>query len=101
VNRETVYRRRRPKAWMIWVKLDCLKSNGKLETEYSLDTTVTVKTRRQQIEIVGLWNPSSREQRSVRSIKPWMDTLPHPITSHMTVQRNRLRGASPMVMEAP
>jgi len=39
---------------MTWVKLDCLKSNGKLETEYSLDTTVTVKTRRQQIEIVGL-----------------------------------------------
>lgn len=69
-NRETVYRRRRSKAWMIWVKLDCLKSNGKLETEYSLDTTVEVKTRRQQVEIVDLRNPSSREQRSVRSIKP-------------------------------
>jgi hypothetical protein len=44
----------RPKAWMRWVKLNCLKSNGKLETEYSLDTTVTVKTWRQQPEIVGL-----------------------------------------------
>ena len=43
-----------PKAWMRWVKLDCLKSNGKLETEYSLDTTVEVKTRRQQSEVVGL-----------------------------------------------
>jgi hypothetical protein len=45
---------RRPKAWMIWVRLNCLKSNGELETEYSLDTTVEVKTRRQQPEIVGL-----------------------------------------------
>jgi hypothetical protein len=54
VNRETVYRARRPKAWMTWVKLNCLKSNGKLETEYSLDTTVEVKTRRQQIEVVDL-----------------------------------------------
>jgi hypothetical protein len=39
---------------MRWVKLDCLKSNGKLETEYSLDITVEVKTRRQQSEVVGL-----------------------------------------------
>jgi hypothetical protein len=39
---------------MRWVKLHCLKSNGELETEYSLDTTVEVKSRRQQPEIVGL-----------------------------------------------
>jgi hypothetical protein len=39
---------------MIWVKLACLKSNGTLETEYSLDTTVEVKTWRQQVEIVDL-----------------------------------------------
>ena len=43
-----------PKAWMIWVKLNCLKSNGELETVYSLDTTVEVKSRRQQPEVVGL-----------------------------------------------
>ena len=63
---------------MIWVKLDCLKSNGKLETMYSLDTTVKVKTRRQQSEVVGLRNPPCREQGSVRPIKPRKDTLSHP-----------------------
>ena len=61
-SRETVYRCRRPTAWMIWVKLDCLKSNGELETEYSLDTTAKVKTWRQQSEIVGLRNPPSRNK---------------------------------------
>jgi hypothetical protein len=34
--------------------LDCLKSNGKLETKYFLDTTVEVKTRRQQSKVIGL-----------------------------------------------
>ena len=48
---------------MRWVKLDCLKSNGKLETEYSLDTTVEVrpmkgkrlKSEIAQLELSDLW----------------------------------------------
>ena len=32
-----------PQDLVIWVKLNCLKSSGKLETASSLDTTVEVK----------------------------------------------------------
>jgi hypothetical protein len=31
-NWEAVYQSVSPKTWMIWVKLNCLKSSGKLET---------------------------------------------------------------------
>ncbi len=47
VNCETVYQRRNPESWMRWVKLNCLKSSGELETRSSLDTTVKVKTWQQ------------------------------------------------------
>ncbi len=56
---ETVYQRCSPESLMIWVKLNCLKSSGKLETPSSLDTTAKVKTWQQQPEEVRLRNPSA------------------------------------------
>jgi hypothetical protein len=35
--------------WMVWARLNCLKSSGELETGPSLDTTVEVKTRQQRL----------------------------------------------------
>jgi len=47
-----------PKTWMIWVRLNCLKSSGQLVTSCTLDTTVKVETQQQQFGDVELQNPS-------------------------------------------
>jgi len=62
VSRETVYRCRRPKAWMIWVKLDCLKSNGELETGTPLTQQLKSRPGSNNQKFVGLRNPPARNK---------------------------------------
>ena len=61
-NWEAVYQSVSPKTWMIWVKLYCLKSSGKLETSPSLDTTAEVEPWWQHLVGRELRNPPARNK---------------------------------------
>ena len=78
VDWETVYQSCDPKSWMRWVKLNCLKSSGKLETRSSLDTTVKSQDLAAATRGSQAAKSSCREQWSMRPIKPRKDTLSHP-----------------------
>lgn len=54
-----MYRDAAPKTWMLRVKLDCLKSSGKLETRPSPDTIVCVGPRKQHGSFSAVRNRSS------------------------------------------
>jgi hypothetical protein len=57
VNWEAVYQSWSPETWMIWVKLNCLKSSGELETRPSLDTTAEVEPQQQPLVESEVRNP--------------------------------------------
>ncbi len=46
-----------PKTWMTWVKLNCFKSSGKLETWLPHDTTARVVPQQQHLEHIEMRNP--------------------------------------------
>ena len=90
-----------PQDLVIWVKLNCLKSSGKLETIPPLTQRLRSSPGSSILYRLRVVKSSYRERWSVRPIKPRKDTLSHLITSFMTVLRDHLRGASPTVTETP
>lgn len=81
-SRETVEAMLSSETWAVWVKLDCLKSSGELETVPSLDTTVKVKTRQQRLTwcrgVKSFWSGTW----SMRPIKPRTDALTRPTVTY-------------------
>ena len=69
---------RSPKTWMIWVKLNCLKSSGELETIPPLTQRLKSSPGSSILYEVRVAKSSCREQWSMRPIKPRKDTLSHP-----------------------
>ena len=73
-----------PKAWTVWIKLDCLKSSGELETRVP-------STQRLKSSLVSntsasvMWEISLTRTRSMRPLKPRTDSLTRPI--HVTYDR--------------
>jgi hypothetical protein len=50
---EAVYQRRRSKTWMIWVKLNCLKSSGQLEAGTPLTQRLSSSPNRRRLSEPG------------------------------------------------
>ena len=69
---------RRPKTWMRWVKLNCFKSSGELETIPPLTQRLRSSPGSSILYKLRVAKSSCREQGSVRPIKPRTDTLSHP-----------------------
>jgi len=94
-NWEAVYQSVSPKTWMIWVKLNCLKSSGKLET--SAPSTQRLRSSPDSSILKGsrVAKSSCREQWSVRPIKPRKDTLSHPDNVHCDCTTGSPKGREP------
>jgi len=78
MERETVYRMSRPETWMIWVKLNCLKSSGKLETIPPLTQRLRSNLGSSILYKLRVVKSSYREQGLTKPIKPRKDTLHRP-----------------------
>lgn len=66
-----------PQDLMIWVKLNCLKSSGKLETIPPLTQRLRSSPDSSILYSLRVAKFSCRERGSVRPIKPRKDTLSH------------------------
>jgi hypothetical protein len=77
VNWEAVYQSVDSETWMTWVKLNCLKSSGELETR--IPSTQQLKSRPDNnILEVSRCEILLSGTGSMRPIKPRTDTLTHP-----------------------
>lgn len=75
-NRETVYRDAASKTWMLWVKLDCLKSSDKLEPSPP-STPRFASSLGSTTVVLPLWEISLPRTWSMRPITSRTDTLRH------------------------